>query len=156
MKIVTPNQLSKIRRNLIKQTFVFTNGCFDILHVGHIRYLKEAKALGDILVIGLNSDRSIRVIKGKSRPIIPLDQRVEVLAAIEYVNYIIVFDKPSPLELIVRVQPDILVKGEDWKEDKIIGGKEVKEYGGRVERIKFTTPTSTSDIIEKITRRNCN
>jgi rfaE bifunctional protein nucleotidyltransferase chain/domain len=156
MKIVTPNQLSKIRRNLIKQTFVFTNGCFDILHVGHIRYLKEAKALGDILVIGLNSDRSIRIIKGVNRPIIPLEHRVEVLAAIEYVDYIIVFDKPTPLELIVRVRPDILVKGEDWEEDKILGGKEVKEYGGKVERIKFTTPTSTSDIIEKITRRNCN
>jgi rfaE bifunctional protein nucleotidyltransferase chain/domain len=156
MKIVTPNQLSKIRRNLIKQTFVFTNGCFDILHVGHIRYLKEAKALGDILIIGLNSDRSIRIIKGVNRPIIPLEHRVEVLAAIEYVDYIIVFDKPTPLELIVRVRPDILVKGEDWEEDKILGGKEVKEYGGKVERIKFTTPTSTSDIIEKITRRNCN
>ena len=154
IKIVTPNQLTKVRRNLIKQKFVFTNGCFDILHVGHIRYFQKAKALGDILIIGLNSDKSIRTIKGPSRPIIPLHERAEVLSAIEYIDYIIVFDKPSPLDLILRVHPDILVKGEDWEEDNIIGAKEVKEYGGRVERIKFTTDTSTSKIIKMIVEGN--
>jgi len=155
MKIVTPNQLNKIRRNLIKQKFVFTNGCFDILHVGHIRYFQKAKALGDILIIGLNSDKSIRTIKGPSRPIIPLHERAEVLSAIEYIDYIIVFDKPSPLDLILRVHPDVLVKGEDWEEENIIGAKEVKEYGGKVERIKFTTDTSTSKIIKMIVEGNC-
>jgi len=154
IKIVTPNQLTKVRRNLIKQKFVFTNGCFDILHVGHIRYFQKAKALGDILIIGLNSDKSIRAIKGPNRPIIPLHERAEVLSAIEYIDYIIVFDKPSPLDLILRVHPDILVKGEDWEEDNIIGAKEVKEYGGRVERIKFTTDTSTSKIIKMIVEGN--
>lgn len=150
MKIVTPNKLEKIRRNLIKKSFVFTNGCFDILHVGHIRFLKEAKSHGDFLVVGLNSDRSVRMIKGPKRPIIPQDQRVEVLSSIESVDYIIMYDKPTPLELIVRVRPNVLVKGEDWDEDKIIGGSEVKEYGGRVERIKFTAKTSTSKIVERI------
>ena len=150
MKIVTPNKLEKVRRNLIKKSFVFTNGCFDILHVGHIRFLKAAKSHGDFLVVGLNSDRSVRMIKGPKRPIIPQDQRAEVLSSIESVDYIIMYDKPTPLELIVRIRPNVLVKGEDWAEDKIIGGSEVKEYGGRVERIKFTTKTSTSKIIERI------
>lgn len=150
MKIVTPNGLNKIRQAISRTTFVFTNGCYDILHVGHIRFLQKAKSLGDMLVVGLNSDRSVRMIKGPKRPIIPQDQRAEVLSAIESVDYIIMYDKPTPLELIVRVRPDILVKGEDWEEDKIIGGKEVIEYGGRVERIKFTTKTSTSEIIERI------
>jgi D-beta-D-heptose 7-phosphate kinase/D-beta-D-heptose 1-phosphate adenosyltransferase len=150
VKIVTPNGLNKIRQAITRTTFIFTNGCYDILHVGHIRFLQKAKSLGDMLVVGLNSDRSVRMIKGPKRPIIPQDQRAEVLSAIESVDYIIMYDKPTPLELIVRVRPDILVKGEDWEEDKIIGGKEVKEYGGRIERIKFTAKTSTSEIIERI------
>jgi D-beta-D-heptose 7-phosphate kinase/D-beta-D-heptose 1-phosphate adenosyltransferase len=154
MKVVTPNTLIKIKRSLVKKKFVFTNGCFDLLHVGHIRYLKKAKSLGDILVVGLNSDRSVQLIKGPNRPIISQDERVEVLSALEMVDYIIMFDNPSPLELIKRVRPDILVKGEDWKEENIIGGKEVKEYGGKVVRVKFTKPNSTSEIIERIIRRN--
>ena len=154
MKIVTPNKLDKIKRNLIKKSFVFTNGCFDLLHVGHIRFLKKAKSFGDFLIVGLNSDRSVRIIKGPKRPIIPQAQRAEVLSAIESVDYIIMFDKPTPLELIVRVRPNVLVKGEDWGKDKIIGGKEVLEYGGRVERVKFTCDTSTSDIIETIIWRD--
>lgn len=152
MKIVTPNQFMKIRRcKLPKKTVVvFTNGCFDILHVGHICLLKEAKSHGDILVVGVNSDRSVQTIKGPKRPIIPQDQRVEILSAIEYVDYIIVFDKPTPLELILRVEPDIIVKGEDWRNKVVIGGKETVARGGRVEFVKFTVPISTSEIIDKI------
>jgi rfaE bifunctional protein nucleotidyltransferase chain/domain len=150
MKIITPNKLNR----KAGKTYVFTNGCFDILHAGHIRLLKKSKSFGDFLIVGLNSDRSVKQIKGPKRPIVPQDQRAEVLSAIESVDYIIVYDKPTPLELILRVKPDVLVKGEDWKDKVVIGGKEMQEWGGRVELIKFTSPTSTSNIIETIIWRD--
>ena len=150
MKIITPNKLDR----KAGKTYVFTNGCFDILHAGHIRLLKVAKSFGDFLIVGLNSDRSVTQIKGPKRPIVPQDQRSEVLSAIESVDYIIMYDKPTPLELILRVKPDVLVKGEDWKDKVVIGGKEMQEWGGRVELIKFTSPTSTSNIIETIIWRD--
>lgn len=150
MKIVTPNKLDRIAG----KTYVFTNGCFDILHAGHIRLFKKAKSFGDFLIVGLNSDRSVKQIKGPKRPIIPQDQRAEVLSAIESVDYIIMYDKPTPLELILRVKPDVLVKGEDWKDKVVVGGKEIDTWGGRVELIKFTSPTSTSNIIETIIWRD--
>jgi D-beta-D-heptose 7-phosphate kinase/D-beta-D-heptose 1-phosphate adenosyltransferase len=129
---------------------VFTNGCFDLLHVGHVRYLAEAGAKGDLLVVGLNSDESVRHIKGDKRPIVSQEQRAEVLSALECVDYIIIFSEPDPLKLIHAVNPDVLVKGADWPEDKIIGADVVKAYGGKVERISFVPGMSTTQIIERI------
>jgi len=129
---------------------VFTNGCFDILHVGHVRYLTEARAKGDVLVLGLNSDASVKSIKSDSRPVVNQNQRAEVLAGLACVDYITIFDEPDPLALIQAIKPDILVKGADWEETKIIGTDVVKSYGGEVVRIKLVPDISTSGIIRKI------
>ncbi len=129
---------------------VFTNGCFDLLHVGHVRYLTAARACGDLLVVGLNSDASVRRIKGERRPLIPQEQRAEVLAGLRCVDYITFFDEPDPLLLIRRLRPHVLVKGADWAEKDIIGADFVKENGGRVERIAVVPGTSTTAIIERI------
>ena len=134
---------------------VFTNGCFDILHVGHVRYLAAARSEGDLLVIGLNSDVSVRSIKGEKRPIVTQDQRAEVLASLEFVDYVVFFDEPEPLLLIETLKPDVLVKGEDWTEENIVGADFVKSKGGKVVRINFVDETSTSGIIEKIVERYC-
>lgn len=133
---------------------VFTNGCFDLLHVGHLHYLADARNLGDFLVIGLNSDRSVREIKGAARPITPQDQRAQVLSGLEVVNAVVVFDQPDPLELIACLQPDILVKGGDWPIDKIIGRDVVQARGGRVLNIPLTPGISTTAIIERIIKLN--
>lgn len=133
---------------------VFTNGCFDLLHVGHLRYLTEARALGDFLVIGLNSDRSVREIKGPSRPVTPQEQRAEVLAGLSVVDMVVVFDQPDPLELIKTLQPDILVKGGDWPLDRIIGRDVVEGRGGRVLTIPLTPGVSTTNIIKTILELN--
>jgi D-beta-D-heptose 7-phosphate kinase/D-beta-D-heptose 1-phosphate adenosyltransferase len=132
---------------------VFTNGCFDILHVGHVRYLTAAKAEGDVLIVGLNSDRSIRQIKDPRRPIVPEDQRAEVLAGLECVDFIVLFDAPDPLALIESLAPDVLVKGDDWPEDQIIGADRVKAAGGKVVRVPSVPHGSTSEIIERIAER---
>ncbi len=132
---------------------VFTNGCFDLLHVGHVRYLQEAKKLGDKLIIGLNSDYSVRQIKGSSRPINPQDHRGEVLAALECVDRIVIFDEPTPLRLITHLEPDVLVKGADWKEEDIVGREVVLGRRGAVRRIALTNGISTTEIIKKILER---
>jgi D-beta-D-heptose 7-phosphate kinase/D-beta-D-heptose 1-phosphate adenosyltransferase len=129
---------------------VFTNGCFDILHVGHIRYLTAAKSEGDVLVVGLNSDTSVKSIKSEKRPIVSQDQRAEVLAGLSCVDYITFFDDPDPLKLIQALRPDVLVKGDDWPEDHIIGADFVKSKGGRVVRVPVVPGASTSEIIKKI------
>lgn len=129
---------------------IFTNGCFDLLHVGHVRYLQEARKQGDCLVVAVNSDRSVEQIKGPGRPIIPDNQRAEVLAALGCVDWVTIFDEPDPLVLIKLLKPDVLVKGSDWPEEKIIGAKEVKEAGGKVLRIPLEVEASTSDILEKV------
>jgi len=129
---------------------VFTNGCFDILHVGHVRYLKKAKSLGDILIIGLNTDRSVRIIKGKNRPIVPEKERAEVLSALEFVDYIVFFNEPDPLHLIEALKPDILAKGADWSKDRIIGREIVENLGGRVVRVPMVAGASSTGLIEKI------
>ena len=131
---------------------VFTNGCFDILHRGHVSYLSQAKECGDYLVVGLNSDRSVRVIKGKHRPVTPERERAELLAALCFVDGIVVFDEADPLAIITYLQPQVLVKGADWAEDDIIGAEEVKKSGGEVKRIPLYQGVSTSDIIHKIVR----
>ncbi len=131
---------------------VFTNGCFDILHVGHVRYLRKAKSLGDILVVGLNTDRSVKKIKGEKRPIVPERERAEVLSALEFVDYIVFFDEPDPLRLIEALRPDRLVKGADWAKSKIVGRETVERYGGRVVRIPLVPGASSSGVIEKIVK----
>ncbi|MBF0118156.1 MAG: D-glycero-beta-D-manno-heptose 1-phosphate adenylyltransferase [Desulfobacterales bacterium] len=135
---------------------VFTNGCFDIMHVGHVRYLESAKKEGDILIVGLNSDISVRTIKGIKRPIINQQQRAEVLSALSCVDYVVFFDEPDPFNIIDRLQPDVLVKGADWTEDKIIGADIVKKRGGKVARIKIVPDISTSEIIKRIIKRYSN
>ncbi len=124
---------------------VFTNGCFDIIHVGHIRYLKDAKRLGDILIVGLNSDKSVSTIK-PLRPIIPESQRAEVLSSLEMVDYVVIFDEETPYELIRRIKPDVLVKGGDWKRQDIIGADLVSE----VYSLPFVEGISTTNIVKKI------
>jgi D-beta-D-heptose 7-phosphate kinase/D-beta-D-heptose 1-phosphate adenosyltransferase len=136
------------------KSVVFTNGCFDILHVGHVRYLSEAKANGDILVVGLNSDASVKTIKGTYRPIVEQKQRAKVLAGLECVDYVTVFNEPDPLTLIQTIKPDVLVKGADWAEEDIVGADFVKSKGGKVVRITFMPGVSTSHIINKIMQRH--
>ena len=135
------------------ERIVFTNGCFDLLHVGHVRYLTAARSCGDRLVVGLNSDGSVRRIKGDRRPIIPQDQRAEVLAGLACVDFITFFEEPAPFQLIQVLKPDVLVKGADWAEAEIIGADQVKAAGGRVERIEVVPGASTSGIIRSILER---
>ncbi|MCP4371391.1 MAG: D-glycero-beta-D-manno-heptose 1-phosphate adenylyltransferase [Deltaproteobacteria bacterium] len=132
---------------------VFTNGCFDILHVGHVRYLAAARLEGDVLLVGLNSDESVRLIKSAKRPIVKQNERAEVLASLWCVDYIILFNEPDPLLLIQAISPDILVKGDDWTHENIIGADFVNDRGGRVVRIPVVPKTSTSGIIERIVER---
>jgi rfaE bifunctional protein nucleotidyltransferase chain/domain len=132
---------------------VFTNGCFDLLHPGHTRYLWAARQLGDYLVVAVNSDRSVREIKGEGRPVIPQEDRTEVLAALSFVDGVVVFEEDDPLTVIRHLGPDVLVKGGDWTEDRIIGADVVKGAGGEVKSIPFVSGYSTSEIIRKIRER---
>jgi rfaE bifunctional protein nucleotidyltransferase chain/domain len=132
---------------------VFTNGVFDILHPGHVRYLQDARNEGDVLIVGLNSDRSVKAIKESSRPINPEAERAEVLAALRCVDAVVVFDEDDPRGLIDRLRPDVLVKGADWPADRIVGRETVEAGGGRVVRIPLAQGYSTSDIIRKIQGR---
>jgi len=134
------------------KTIVFTNGCFDILHKGHIFYLKKAKDYGDVLVVGLNTDSSIRKIKGDSRPINNQRDRAYVLAAVEYVDFITFFSQTTPLNLIKEIKPDVLVKGGDWKAEEIVGGSFVRRYGGKVISLPYIGNYSTSKLICRIKR----
>jgi rfaE bifunctional protein nucleotidyltransferase chain/domain len=134
-------------------TVVFTNGVFDLLHPGHVRYLENARALGDALIVALNSDRSVRAIKGPLRPINPERERAEVLLALRCVDAAVVFDEETPHEIISRVQPDILVKGADWKPDEIVGRDVVEGRGGRVVRIPVAEGFSTTDLIRRVRSR---
>jgi rfaE bifunctional protein nucleotidyltransferase chain/domain len=154
-KIVKLEEFLKKAENIRqdRKRIVFTNGCFDILHIGHVRYLQSAKAEGDILVIGLNSDRSVRIIKGAKRPLISEQQRAEVLASVGFVDYIILFDEPDPHKLIAAIAPDVLVKGADWADEQIVGADVVKSGGGRVVRVPVVPDVSTSQIIEDIVRK---
>ena len=129
---------------------VFTNGVFDILHPGHIRYLRDARSQGDALIVGVNSDRSVRAIKGPTRPVNPEGERAEVLAALSSVDAVVVFDEDDPQRIISRLQPDVLVKGADWADNAIIGRETVEARGGRVVRVPLADGYSSSAIIEKI------
>ena len=129
---------------------VFTNGCFDIIHAGHAHYLSEAKKFGDILVVGLNSDSSIKRIKGEKRPIIPQEMRAFLLSSLKPVDYVVIFEEDTPENLIRAIRPDVLVKGGDWDINKIVGKDFVESYGGKVLTIPFKFDISTTKIIEKI------
>jgi len=131
---------------------VFTNGCFDLLHPGHVRYLAEARSLGDALIVALNSDRSVRALKGKGRPILNEQERAEVMAALACVSYVTIFDEETPREVIARLLPDVLVKGGDWSIDTIVGREEVEVAGGQVLSLRYINGSSTTDIIERIRR----
>ena len=129
---------------------VFTNGCFDLLHPGHVRLLEDARSLGDVLIVGLNSDSSVRSLKGAGRPVIPEQERAEVLAALECVDAVVIFAEPTPREIISKLLPDVLVKGGDWRPDQIIGREEVEGAGGRVVSIPVVPGHSTTAILDKI------
>lgn len=148
-----------ILRNIVQdlrakgKRVVFTNGCFDLLHVGHIRYLEKARTLGDVLIVGLNTDRSVQTIKGPHRPILPEEERAEVLSGLWCVDYVTLFDEPTPLELITSLQPDVLVKGGDWAKETTVGREVVEESGGEVVILPFVEGSSSSNIIETILER---
>ncbi|MFQ5580313.1 MAG: D-glycero-beta-D-manno-heptose 1-phosphate adenylyltransferase [Nitrospiria bacterium] len=155
-KVMTLADLSKQVRALQKkgQKVVFTNGCFDLIHVGHVRYLSAARALGDALIIAVNADRSVRALKGEQRPIVPQRERLEVLAALSCVDYLVLFTGKTPLRLINTLGPDILVKGGDWSLDDIVGRKEVEARGGKVVRIKVVQGASTTGLIDRILEKS--
>ncbi len=129
---------------------VFTNGCFDILHGGHLALLEEARAAGDLLVVGLNSDAGVRALKGAGRPIVPEPERAEVLAALRYVDLVVVFDEPTPCDLVLALRPDVLVKGGDYSPDTIVGRDEVESWGGRVVVVPLVAGRSTRSIVEDV------
>ena len=134
---------------------VFTNGCFDIIHTGHTRYLAIARSFGDLLVVAVNSDASVRTIKGEKRPINSQAERAETLAALESVDFVTVFDEPDPYKVISTLQPDVLVKGGDWQIEKIIGRDAVEARGGKVVNVPYVEGASTTGIIERIVRIYC-
>lgn len=129
---------------------VFTNGCFDLLHIGHITYLNGACALGDLLVVGVNTDSSVHRLKGENRPIIPQEERSHVIAALECVDYVVLFDEDTPLNLIERIHPDVLVKGSDYTREQVVGHDIVESYGGTIALLPIVNSTSTTDIINRI------
>jgi rfaE bifunctional protein nucleotidyltransferase chain/domain len=151
-KIVSQEELIQVaaREKRGGRRVVFTNGCFDLLHPGHVRCLTEARALGDLLVVAINSDRSVRGNKGPERPLVPEKDRAEVLAALASVDYVAIFDEPTPRQLISRVLPDVLVKGADWAPDQVAGREEVEAAGGRVVSIPLAPGYSTTNLVQRI------
>jgi D-beta-D-heptose 7-phosphate kinase/D-beta-D-heptose 1-phosphate adenosyltransferase len=151
-KLLSQDKLLGVREGLRAEgkSVVFTNGVFDLLHVGHVRYLAAARELGDVLVVAINSDRTVRELKGEGRPIVKEAERAEILAALRQVNYVTIFDDVSPRSLIATLLPDVLVKGGDYGLDEIHGREEVEAAGGRVVSLPFIEGTSTSAIVEKM------
>lgn len=150
-QFTTQEQLEKKLKTLRQgKKVVFTNGCFDLLHIGHVRYLQEAKSLGDFLVIGVNADASVRKLKGPERPVQNETDRAEILAALECVSFTTLFTEDTPANLIQLLRPDVLVKGGDWAVKDIVGGDFVQSYGGLVKSLPFVAGRSTSTIVEKI------
>ena len=155
-KILSLDQLllERARLRTAGQQLVFTNGVFDLLHIGHVRYLEQARTLGDVVVVAINSDASARKLKGEGRPLINQDERAEILAALRTVDYVTIFDDVSPRSLIARLLPDVLVKGGDYVLDEIHGREEVESAGGRVVSLPFVEGVSSSGIIEKMKKRD--
>ena len=154
-KILSPDELLGVRQGLRAsgKTLVFTNGVFDLLHVGHVRYLAAARALGDVLLVAINSDRTVHELKGEGRPITNESERAEILAALRQVDYVTIFDDVSPRALIAQLLPDVLVKGGDYNLDEIHGREEVEAAGGRVVSLPFIEGASTSAIIERMKKQ---
>lgn len=152
IKILNIDELIQERERLRREgkRLVFTNGCFDLLHPGHVRYLSQARSLGDALIVALNSDRSVRILKGEGRPILNEQERAEVMAALEAVDYVIIFDEETPRELIAKLLPDVLVKGGDWPVEQIVGREEVEAAGGSVLSLPYLESSSTTAIIDRI------
>lgn len=155
-KIKSPQALKRLlagqRRN--RKRAVFTNGCFDILHAGHVAYLARARALGDLLVVALNTDPSVRKLKGSGRPINALADRLAVMAALESVDYVTWFGEETPLRLVRLLRPDVLVKGGDWRPEKMVGAQDVLSWGGKVRSLKYVSGKSTTRIIERARSRS--
>ena len=150
--IINTNDIAVVRNKIKndKKSIVFTNGCFDILHRGHASYLNQAKSLGDNLIVGVNSDRSVRALKGESRPVNNESDRAFLIDNLKSVDYVIIFDEDTPYDLIREIQPDFLVKGGDWKKEDIVGWDIVKESGGKVLSLKFIENYSTTNTIKKL------
>ena len=151
-KIKSIEELKSVVAGLKQQgkTVVFTNGCFDIIHVGHVRLLQEAQTFGDVLIVALNSDFSVRALKGADRPLVSEEQRAEVVAALETVDYVVIFNELDPLRIITELKPQVLVKGGDWTVDTIIGGDVVEQAGGKVVALRFVDGVSSTTIIQRI------
>ena len=145
------NIAAKLRRQ--KKQIALTNGCFDILHYGHISYLEKAKKKNRVLILALNSDQSIRMIKGPLRPIVSQKERAHVLAALSCIDYVVIFNEPTPIKVITAIKPDVLIKGADWKGKTVVGEKVVKSNGGRVEFVTYIPKFSTTNIIETILKK---
>ena len=150
--IALKRRIERLRRD--GQRIVFTNGCFDLLHPGHIRYLRAARRLGDVLVVALNGDASVRRLKGRGRPLVHAPDRCEVIAALEMVDYVTTFDDDTPYALIRQLQPDVLVKGGDWKPDAIVGADVVRARGGMVRALPFARGYSTTALARRIRRQS--
>ncbi len=150
--LVERNKLNDLLKKLRSEnkTIVTTNGCFDILHVGHVRYLAKAKSFGDILIVALNSDKSVKRIKGDSRPINNENDRAEILSALRSVDYVVLFDEDSPIDLLLQIKPDVHTKGADYTLDTLPEAKEIIKAGGRIEFISFVEGKSTTSVIEKM------
>lgn len=155
MKVIDREELSELVRRFQGEgkTIVFTNGCFDLLHVGHVRYLQEAKELGDLLIVGLNSDKSVSRLKGKNRPLIPEAERAEILAALECVDFVTIFDEDTPGKLILLIKPDWVVKGGDYKPGELPEAKLVEQFGGKIKTLSFVPNHSTSNLIDALSSR---
>jgi len=155
-KVLTLKELlSELNRTRKGKKIVFTNGCFDILHAGHVHYLNECKKYGDILIVGINSDNSVKRLKGERRPLLPLKMRAYILSNLCAVDYVVPFEEDTPYNLIKAIKPDVLIKGGDWSLDQIVGKDIVESYGGTVLTIPFRYNISTTKIIEEIKKRFC-
>jgi rfaE bifunctional protein nucleotidyltransferase chain/domain len=154
--IITLEELMRERERLRREgkRVVFTNGCFDLLHPGHVQYLGQARSLGDVLIVAINSDASVRALKGEGRPILNQQERALVIAALAAVDYVTIFDEETPQSLIARLLPDVLVKGGDWPVEQIVGRREVEAAGGQVLSLPYLEGSSTTDIIERILSLN--
>lgn len=151
----TPEDLiSHFSNSRSGKKLVFTNGCFDILHIGHVRYLQEARSCGDFLIVGVNTDRSVRELKGPERPLQNEEDRAQILAALEAVDGTVLFDDETPIKLIEAIRPDVLVKGGDWAIDQIVGSDFVLKNGGEVKSLQFVAGRSTTNVVEKIKKEN--
>jgi D-beta-D-heptose 7-phosphate kinase/D-beta-D-heptose 1-phosphate adenosyltransferase len=151
-RVVSLSELVSIRRHLarINKIVVFTNGVFDLLHVGHLSLLEQAKRHGDVLIVGMNTDTSVRKLKGESRPIVPFKDRAKLISSIRFVDYVVGYGEETPLRVIKELRPDVLVKGSDYRLSEIVGGNEVRESGGKVVRVRIVRGWSTSSIVSRL------